>query len=215
MLSRFIEEGHPQFRVSAAQLRVLAQVISAQRKPLDFDLAVGSRGYGDFTLPLLAFRGGRVEFRRLAFGLLAAVHADDGVLDLPSLGASPTRGIRVMRIQGNLPQAFTYRQRKTVKKYPWYPRSRIWDPFVNLPSFCLSPLPDQIPAPLNRYWGINPDEPHYFSIYGLPTALYRLARCLLDYANTDEPPDFGIRFEVEGGFRGVGPFSYEAAFEII
>ena len=54
-------------------------------------------------------------------------------------------------------------------------------------------------------------KPHVIVVSGYPKALVRLARLLLDYANTDIPPE-QIDLEVDGGFRGVKSFSYEVRF---
>lgn len=210
----WISTVQSQFRLSGTSLAKFGRLIGQEWAPLQLDLTVGCHGYGEFFVPALYFQGSRPELRRLAFAILAAASLDSGELDLSVNRTSPTRGIRIARVSGGMSGAFHYRMRSVVKQYPWYPQSKRWDPFIELPRFHSMSLPD---GPLNhhRYLGMDPDQPHFFVINGHTKGLRRLTRCLLDYANLGESRDFGIALEVEGGFRGVGPLSYEARFELL
>ncbi|MCW5258816.1 hypothetical protein D5045_00410 [Verminephrobacter eiseniae] len=130
-------------------------------------------------------------------------------------GNSFAKGIRITAVRPSIdqPKSFTYTPKRRLKQYPWHPWSVTCDVQTELPVFTLAGMPGETACP--RLWDGRRDlrEPHMVCIGGHPKALIRLARLLLDYANTDTPPDEEIVLETVGGLRGVGPLSYEARFE--
>lgn len=187
--------------------------------PLNARVAVGSYGCGDFELPLIYFYASELELRKIALALVFTTHSDNLSEYFAFKEKSLIRGLKITVAKPpdyqnvNVPESFKYqRKSKILRKYPWYPSSLKWNPLTELPSFGLSGLPGE-KINLRSDGFLDRGKPHIVSISGYPSAIMRLARTLFDYANSNEPIE-EIVFEVEGGFRGVGHYSYPVGFEI-
>ncbi|MGE0332981.1 MAG: hypothetical protein AB7P37_20055 [Ramlibacter sp.] len=189
--------------------------------PIECQVLMGFHSYGDsFETPLPTLRMKRSEFCRLSYAILASALGPHHEVHLPVVDASLVRGIsihaaRPPRYQAQETKSFSYQapQKAKLKRYPWYPWSTRCNPTLDLPTFGFKPLPE------GRSWWkkngtLDMTQPHALSVSGYTGGLLRLARMLLDYAHCEAPPD-DITLEVEGGFRGVGPHSYEIRFERI
>lgn len=185
------------------------------------EVYVGYRGYGDYETYRISFLLSPVNLRRLAAAIVLSVidgdneryfkfqYSDSCRQELLSCN---TQGIKIVVNRGrDACDSFIYVPRRKVRRYAWYPWSLTCEPMFDLPMFSLTTVPGERAHTL---WDNRLDlrEPYAVLIGGYPGGLMRLARLLLDYANTDIPPE-EIDLEIEGGFRGVGPCSYEARFE--
>lgn len=186
---------------------------------LDCKIEIGTHGYGDsFEVPLILMSVSSVDLRRIALAILAVVLGSKPKLFLPIRTAGPTRGIAFFAARPPAypvhdVKSFAYNRSMPVKRYPWYPQSLGWDHLKELPAFGLGPIPTGR-VDLTSRGKMNLELPHAVSIDGYPVGLVRLARLLLDYGSAGDPPE-DVRFEIEGGFRGVAPNSYEARIERI
>ena len=185
------------------------------------DVDIGTFGVGDsFDLPLLFVRGVDADFRQLAWLLVRSALLSNPESWTPCAVSAKTRALRILVAKGFAygdvvaPTEFRYVvPRKPPKRYPWYPASLNWDPRTELASFGLCPLPNRT-ASLTKRGALDVGKPHALAISGYPGALLRLAKVILDYCNTGGPEE-GFSFEIEGGFRGVGLYSYPAKFELL
>lgn len=185
------------------------------------DVYVGYRGYGDYETYRVYFSLSPVNLRRLAAAIVLSVIDGDNERYFKfqysescqqELLTRKSQGIKIVvgRGRGDC-DSFVYVPRRKVRRYAWYPWSLTCEPTFDLPTFSLTAVPDER---FRTLWDNRLDlrEPYAVLIGGYPDGLLRLARLLLDYANTNIPPE-EIDLEIEGGFRGVGPCSYEARFE--
>jgi len=186
---------------------------------LDCSVVVGYRGYsalsGDFETYRINFSLSSENLRRIAISLLRCSFGENTSLYLPIDTDGLAKGLKIVAavsVRGKFaqPKSFTYTPKRELKRYPWSPWSKNCDALTELPAFGVIGVPDECDSLL---WDNRRDlrKPYAVYIGGSPKALIRLARLLLDYANTDIPPE-EIDLEIEGGFRGVGPCSYEARF---
>lgn len=186
----------------------------------DCRILIGSCAHGDIHLPSIHISLSRTGLKTLALALVQCVLSNEECVYLRCVTQDATKGILLKAAKPpahpkvDVPKEFDYRpSRKILKRYPWYPQSVKWNALTELPSFGITEAPATRAYPLLN--GIlDSSKPHAVSIAGYPSALFRLARLLLDYANANDPPE-EVTLELEGGFRGVGHFSYQAGFEII
>lgn len=196
-----------------------AAVLSSALGELSCDVRIGLRSYGDsFETYAIIFAASCVDLRRIAIALLACALGELVELYIPIRANCLAKGIKIVVARPSYSsrgqqKSFTYVPRRKLKRYPWYPSSQKLDPATELPMFGVAGVPGERDSLLwdNRR---NLRKPYAIWIGGYPKGLIRLARLLLDYANTDIPNQ-EITLETEGGFRGVGPSSYEAQFERI
>jgi hypothetical protein len=217
-ISSFIASGG-ECRLSARLVEAFTEderlLISRQ----DVGVTLGSSGHGEgFALPLIAFKANAVGLRQLAIYIVAEVLDRRDDQRIASLTSNPTIALTVRSAKGGSyasvpqPREFVYRKsKKAPKKYPWYPASSKWDPLMELPSFGLTTLPGKR-IELDQWGRIDLRSAHAVCISGYPRALLRLARLLLAYADVRDPED-PLSLELEGGFRGVGLFSYPVWIE--
>lgn len=178
------------------------------------EVGVSGRGGGIFQTYRIHFSADALELKTMALGLLACAIGSCNEIYIPVTTPGLVVGIKMVVATLDRPKSFSYLQRMSpLKRYPWHPWSFSCNAFRELPTFGIEGVPGERDHLL---WDNRRDlrKPHAIWIGGHPNGLIRLARLLLDYANTDIPPD-DIVLEVEGGFRGVGPHSYEARFERI
>jgi hypothetical protein len=185
------------------------------------DVCVGFKGYGDYETYCIQFALNKKNLRRLASAILITAVGDNNELFFPFKVTNDTyqgaatrmaRGIKVVVNRTAMSTGnFTYSPKRKLKRYAWYPWTLKCNPVLDLPGFGITAMPDERAQML---WDNRQDlrAPYAVWIGGCPSGLMRLARLLLDYANTDVPPE-EIDLEIEGGFRGVGPCSYEARFK--
>lgn len=185
---------------------------------LNCNVSIANRGYGDsFETNLIIISSTCADMRRIAIALLKCAIGDINNVYLPVRSDSClTKGIMIYAAKRpeypvKQPKSFTYTSMRKIKRYPWYPWSLKCNALIELPGFGIIGVPGERDHLLhNNSRDLN--QLHAIQINGYPKGLIRLARLLLDYANTDTPPD-SIDLELEGGFRGVAPCSYEARFE--
>ncbi|MCW5258811.1 hypothetical protein D5045_00385 [Verminephrobacter eiseniae] len=171
---------------------------------------------GEYEISRICISSNAENLQRLALVLLACAIGTQRATFLPIDTGGPTKGIQVGSARPSeydsfrQPKSFTYTPKRKLKRCPWYPWSLTCDGLAELPCFDLSYVPRES---LHTLWDGRQDlrKPHIICIYGYPKAFIRLARLLLDYANTDIPPE-QIDLEVDGGFRGVSAASYEVRF---
>ena len=193
------------------------EALSMALGELDCDIKIGLREYGDsFKTHLILFSASCSEFRRIASALLVCALGDYDDFCLPIKSRNVVNCIKINISRPSYSKvgqqsSFKYAPRRLIKRYPWYPSSLKFDALTELPIFGVSDAQGS-PNCILSGWRCDLQQPSTVCIGGYPKALIRLARLLLDYANTDIPPE-EVDLEIEGGFRGVGPCSYEARFE--
>jgi len=171
---------------------------------------------GEYEVARICISSSAEDLQRLALVLLACAIGTQCETYLPIGTGGSTKGIKLGSARPSeydsfhQPKSFTYTPKRELKRYPWYPWSLTCDYWIELPRFDLDEVPGES---LHLLWDGRQDlrKPHTACIYGYPKAFMRLARLLLDYANTDIPPE-QIDLEVDGGFRGVGAASCEIRF---
>lgn len=218
MLSSFIANGGD-FRLSASQVEVFTEDDRLLIARQEVCVTLGSSGHGDgFELPLIVLTADAVGLRKLALCVVTEVLDRRSEQQIASLPSDPTVALTVRSAKGasyasvRQPREFVYRKsKKAPKRFPWHPASSMWDPLMELPSFGLSGVPGRRCErdPLGR---IDLGLTHAACISGYPRALFRLARLLLNHADVRDP-EHQLSLEVEGGFRGVGLFSYPVRIE--
>jgi len=182
-------------------------------------IEVGCRSYGglggDYETYRINFFLNSEGLRRISIALLMCSFGEKSDFYIPMEQPGLARGLRFFSPVSKSEdftrsKSFTYTPRRELKRHPWYPWSRNCDAMSDLPAFGIIGVPGECDSVL---WDNRRDlqKPYAVCIGGSAKALIRLARLLLDYANTDMPPE-EIDLEIEGGFRGVGPCSYEARF---
>lgn len=183
-------------------------------EPRSCSIQVASHWYGDdFEVPVILVSASRSALVQLGITVLGTVLGPRSI-DYLRIGNEQDGARGIVVSAARAPQypvadvrAFSYTRKAAVKKYPWYPWSLNCDALVELPAFGLRPAPGE-----QECFGRNGtrDRPQSYavSISGYPGALSRFARLLFDFAKLDGEPE-EICLEVEGGYRGVAPLSYE------
>jgi hypothetical protein len=183
-------------------------------------VSIANRSYGDsFETYRIIISATCADMRRIAIVLLKCAIGDLNNIYIPIKSDNClANGIMIIAAKQpeypvKQPRSFTYTSMRKIKRYPWYPWSLTCNALIELPGFGIIGVPGERDHLLNNN-SRDLNQLYAIQINGYPKGLIRLARLLLDYANTDTPPD-SIDLEIEGGFRGVAPCSYEARFEII
>lgn len=183
---------------------------------LSCHIEIGAHWYGDsFEIPKIVVTASRVDLKKLAYSILKTVFGAEFKNFVQTDGAGLVRGFVIYAARPPLypiknVKSFSYKTSRAIKQYPWYPWSQKCNPLLELPAVGICSPPD-IAETLTQAGKLDMSIPHVVSINGYPSGLIKLARLLLDYANLKNPPE-QIDLEVEGGFRGVAPLSYEIRF---
>jgi len=213
-------------KLMGVDLRKLASVdanklVDSLGGSLNCSIQIGCHSYasagGEYEISRICIASNAENLQRLALVLLACAIGTQCETYLPITAVGPTKGIKIGSARPlefdpfHQPKSFTYTPKRDLKRYPWYPWSLTCDYWTELPCFGFDCAPGEYYT--NMLWSGLADipKPHIIVVSGYPKALIRLARLLLDYANTDIPPE-QIDLEVDGGFRGVKSFSYEVRF---
>jgi hypothetical protein len=179
-------------------------------------IEIGTHWYGDsFEIPKIVVTASSINFKKLAYSILKTVFGAEVKNFVKIHAVGLVQGFTIYAARPPLypikeVKSFSYKAPRAIKQYPWYPWSQKCTPLLELPAVGICSPPD-ITETLTRAGKLDMSLPHVISINGYPSGLIKLARLLLDYANLKNPPE-QIDLEVEGGFRGVAPLSYEIRF---
>ena len=186
---------------------------------LSCSIEIGTHWYGNnFGIPKVFVKASSVDLKKLAFAILGVVLGKEAECFIPVdtkglIGGFIIKASRPPEYPIKDIQSFSYKAAAGVKRYPWHPLNKKCNPLVELPYIGIC-VPPGVVEKFNTIGGLDFLSPHAISIEGYPAGLIKLARLLLDYANLENAPE-EIILEVEGGFRGVAPLSYEICFERI